>query len=53
MGIQVDTGQLYAPHGLADLQAGRLRINPGFAQPAMFAAKAAGYRQRWPWLQVV
>ena len=53
MGIQVDTGQLYAPHGLADLQAGRLRINPKFAQPAMFAAKAASYRQRWPWLQVV
>ena len=53
VGIQVDTGQLYAPHGLADLQAGRLRINPRFAQPAMFAAKAAGYRQRWPWLQVV
>lgn len=53
VGIQVDTGQLYAPHGLADLQAGRLRINPKFAQPAMFAAKAASYRQRWPWLQVV
>ncbi len=45
-------GALYAPYGLADLAAGVLRPNPANDQPALFAAKAASYRERWPWLTV-
>lgn len=50
VGIDVASGELYAPDGLDDLAAGRLRINPRFPQPAMFEAKARSYQQRWPWL---
>ena len=53
VGIDVATGALYAPDGLADLAAGRLRINPRLPQPAMFEAKARSYRERWPWLSIV
>lgn len=52
VGIDVTSGELYAPDGLVDLAAGRLRINPRFAQPAMFEAKARSYQERWPWLTV-
>ena len=46
-------GRLYAPYGLSDLAAGVLRPNPVNVQPALFAAKAARYRERWPWLTVL
>lgn len=44
--------ELYAPHGLADLQAGLLRPNPKCDLPELFAAKADSYISRWPWLRV-
>ena len=53
VGIDVRTRGLYAPHGLDELQRGVLRMNPRFAQPAMFRAKARSYQARWPWLSVV
>jgi uncharacterized protein len=46
-------GQVYAPRGLADLRAGRLRRNPANHTPSLYAAKAADYQQRWPWLKQV
>lgn len=45
-------GALYAPFGLDDLAAGRLRHNPRNHTPGLYAAKAADYRTRWPWLRV-
>ncbi|MDL2343650.1 nucleotidyltransferase family protein [Deinococcus sp. MIMF12] len=44
-------GALYAPSGLADLAAGVLRPNPRSHTPALYAAKVADYRARWPWLR--
>lgn len=47
-----DGPELCAPHGLADLFAGRLAPNP--LQPsANFRAKALSYQARWPWLEIV
>jgi hypothetical protein len=43
--------ELYAPHGLADLFAGRLKPNP-LTPSANFRAKAESYRSRWPWLEL-
>ncbi len=53
VGIEADTGALYAPYGVADTWAGVLRMNPHQPAPALFTAKAASYQQRWPWLRVV
>ncbi|MFD2608300.1 nucleotidyltransferase family protein [Deinococcus taklimakanensis] len=53
IGIRVGVtpnGQVYAPDGLSDLLAGRLRPNPQNVTPDLYAAKLAGYRARWPWL---
>jgi hypothetical protein len=44
--------ELYAPNGLDELYAGVLRHNPINDQPQLFAAKAASYHSRWPWLTV-
>ena len=54
VGLRVANGtvQIYAPHGLADLFAGVLRPNPRNLRPGLFAAKAASYRARWPWLRI-
>ncbi len=49
VGLSPD-GRLHAPHGLEELYAGVLRPNPAMRQPALFAAKAASYQRRWPWL---
>ncbi|GAA5514024.1 hypothetical protein Dcar01_02773 [Deinococcus carri] len=46
-----ERGELYAPHGLADLAAGHLRPNPRNHTLTLYAAKVADYRQRWPWLR--
>ncbi len=51
VGLAAD-GAPYTPDSLDDLWHGRLRLNPRFPQPAQFAAKAAGYKARWPWLVV-
>ncbi|WP_237480045.1 nucleotidyltransferase family protein [Lichenibacterium dinghuense] len=53
VGIAADTGEVYAPYGLADLAAGVLRVNPRHPRPALFRAKAEDYRARWPWLTIV
>ena len=50
VGIDVASGVLYAPDGLADLYAGRLRMNPRHPVPDLFRAKADDYQRRWPWL---
>jgi hypothetical protein len=53
IGIDVQTGDLYAPNGLDDLVAGALRMNPLNPKPDLFRQKAESYRQRWPWLEVL
>jgi hypothetical protein len=53
IGIDVRTGDLYAPNGLDDLVAGALRMNPLNPKPDLFRQKAESYRQRWPWLEVL
>ncbi len=53
VGIDTRNRALYAPNGLAELQRGILRMNPRFAQPAMFRDKARSYQERWPWLSIV
>ena len=52
VGIDVADGRLYAPYGLEDLWAGRLRRNPLNPSPDHFAEKAESYRARWPWLTI-
>jgi hypothetical protein len=51
--IDVASGELYAPHGLVELAAGRLRMNPLMPHADLFREKAASYQDRWPWLSVV
>lgn len=53
VGIDTRSRALYAPNGLDELQRGILRMNPRFAQPAMFRDKARSYQERWPWLSIV
>jgi uncharacterized protein len=53
IGISAESGRLYAPYGLDELWAGRLRMNPTNPQPARFLEKSASYRARWPWLTIV
>ncbi|AWN24483.1 hypothetical protein DKM44_04965 [Deinococcus irradiatisoli] len=45
-------GQVYAPYGFDDLSAGVLRRNPRTPTPQLYAAKAADYQARWPWLRL-
>ena len=45
--------RLHAPYGLEELYAGRLRPNPLIDHRPLFRAKAASYRERWPWLEIV
>lgn len=52
VGIDVISGELYAPDGLDDLAAGILRPNPVHAGTRLFDTKARSYQERWPWLQV-
>jgi len=52
VGLDLSDGSVYAPDGLADLAAGRLRMNPLHPLPALFLEKAAAYRSRWPWLTI-
>lgn len=44
---------LYAPCCLKALYEGVLRPNPRCHQPHLYAAKAADYQARWPWLRVL
>ncbi|PKH19265.1 nucleotidyltransferase family protein [Pseudomonas fluorescens] len=51
--LDVATGEVYAPYGLADVEQGLLRINPLHPEPQLFAEKARSYQARWPWLRIV
>jgi hypothetical protein len=53
IGLDVETGELYAPFGLADVEQGVLRINPNNPQADLFEQKAKSYQARWPWLKIV
>lgn len=50
--LAVDTGEIYAPYGLADAEQGILRLNPITPQPELFEHKARSYQARWPWLRI-
>jgi hypothetical protein len=51
IGLEVATGEVYAPYGLSDVEAGLLRINPLNHQPDLFDQKAKSYQARWPFLR--
>jgi hypothetical protein len=53
IGLEIATGEVYAPHGLADVEQGVLRINPRHPEPGLFEQKARSYQARWPWLKIV
>lgn len=53
IGLHIETGELYAPYGLAELEQGILRMNPHFPQPELFLKKAQSYQARWEWLRTV
>lgn len=53
VGLDVITGELYAPNGLQEIWDGILGINPMNPQPELFRRKAEDYRVRWPWLTIV
>jgi hypothetical protein len=53
IGLDVLTGEVYAPYGLSDVEEGLLRINPLNPQPDLFEQKALSYQIRWPWLKIV
>ncbi|TDF86212.1 nucleotidyltransferase family protein [Pseudomonas sp. H9] len=53
IGLEIESGELYAPYGLGDIEQGLLRINPKNAQPDLFEQKAKSYQARWPWLRVI
>lgn len=52
IGLDIETGEVYTPHGLADTEQGILRINPKTPQPDLFEQKAKSYQARWPWLRI-
>lgn len=45
--------EVYAPYGFTDLFRMTLRPNPGLAPAAVYAAKAARWKQQWPTLTVL
>ncbi|MGY2399664.1 nucleotidyltransferase family protein [Pseudomonas sp. SDO5271_S396] len=53
IGLEIATGELYAPYGLADVEQGVLRINPLHPQPELFRQKARSYQARWPGLSII
>jgi hypothetical protein len=53
IGLDAETGEVYAPNGLADTELGLLRINPAHPRPDLFDQKAKSYQARWPWLRII
>jgi hypothetical protein len=53
IGLDIDSGELYAPYGLAELEQGILRMNSHFPQPELFVTKARSYQSRWEWLRTL
>lgn len=51
--VGVRPGALCSPHGLDDLYAGRLAMNPLAPHRDLFERKVASYLARWPWLTVI
>lgn len=52
VGIRVADSAFHTTYGLEETAAGILRANPANDEPDLFAAKAASYRARWPWLRI-
>lgn len=52
-GADAASPALYAPYGLDSLYRGILRPNPLIDHRELFRQKAASYRERWDWLQIV
>jgi uncharacterized protein len=44
--------EIHAPHGVEGVARGTLTPNPLTPHAALFDAKVASYRARWPWLRV-
>lgn len=53
VGIEVETGALYAPNGLREVFEGILCMNQKNSQPIHFRQKALDYQLRWPWLRIL
>ncbi|MFU2327977.1 nucleotidyltransferase family protein [Pseudomonas sp. NFX98] len=53
IGLDIETGEIYAPNGLNDIEQGLLRINPRNPKPELFEQKARSYQARWPWLKII
>ena len=53
IGVEIETNEVYAPYGLAELEQGILRMNPNFQQPDLFRRKSRDYQARWPWLTIL
>ncbi|SCX50368.1 hypothetical protein SAMN03159343_2396 [Klenkia marina] len=53
VGIEVVTGEVYAPHGFADLADLVVRPNRVLAPQHVYEAKAARWQQQWPELTVL
>jgi hypothetical protein len=53
IGLEIATGEVYAPYGLEDVEQGVLRINPVHPEPELFMQKARSYKARWPGLRIV
>ena len=51
--VGVRPGEVYAPYGLERLYRGELGMNPLVPHRALFEAKAASYRARWPALTIL
>ncbi|WP_342215863.1 nucleotidyltransferase family protein [Mesorhizobium sp. L-8-3] len=52
VGIDVSTGELYAPNGVQAAWNGVLEINPKNARPDLFRKKAEDFLRRRPWLTI-
>ncbi|MEG1039992.1 MAG: nucleotidyltransferase family protein [Pseudomonas sp.] len=52
IGLDIASGEVYAPYGLEDIEHGLLRINLKNPQPDLFEQKAKSYQARWPWLKI-
>jgi len=53
VGLEAETGEVYVPFGLTEIEQGVLRINPQNPQPDLFDQKAKSYQARWPWLRII
>jgi hypothetical protein len=53
VGVEVASGEVYAPNGLDEIELGRLRMNPRNPNPKLFLQKAQDYVRRWPWLEII